>query len=142
MKNSLIKKQKGSVLLIAVILLFFILAIAIGLNALILVNLQTLKEAGNSIIAFYAADAGIEQVLREIYLKIPSSYEDISSSYSGSLSIEGASYEVTISCCDSGFLGCNCPKSFNEKEGCKGNLFCIDSIGTYKGSTRAIEVEI
>jgi len=142
MKNYLAKEQKGSVLLIAVILLFFILAIAIGLNALILVNLQTLKEAGNSIIAFYAADAGIEKALMEIN----KSLDDLLNEYEYSLST-GASYKVTIYCCDnSASPQCNCPKSsdtkFDTKKGCEASLFCIDSIGTYKGSVRAIEVEI
>ena len=137
MKNYLAKEQKGSVLLIAVILLFFILAIAIGLNALILVNLQTLKEAGNSIIAFYAADAGIEKALREIN----KNFDDLKSVYDDSLST-GASYEVTIYCCDTAYSQCDCPKNFDSKTGCEASFFCIDSIGTYKGSTRAIEVEI
>lgn len=63
MKN----KQKGATsILLALLLLSVILVIALGGSALMLGQIQMSGQAGQSVVAFYAADAGAERCLYTI----------------------------------------------------------------------------
>ncbi len=77
-----------------------------------------LSEAGHSVVAFYAADSGVERVL--VNRDNPS---DIGETH---LDNE-ASYQVFVSPGGSG----DCPDEF---------YFCIKSVGIYRGVKRAIEI--
>lgn len=110
--------QSGTSLYLAVIIMVIILAVALGLTAILVSQLKMVKETGYSVIAFYAADAGIEKFLKECYMSVP---VDLS----GSLS-NGAQYQVS-------FL-------LNGAGGCVADNYCVKSIGTYQGVSRAIEI--
>jgi len=109
-------KQKGVSLYIAIMIIVILLAIVLGAGAILLGQLKTIKGMENSIMAFYAADTGIEEVLMK---------RASPSSVSGSLN-NGATYNVEV---------------IGAGSNCSANNYCIRSVGSYKGTKRAIEVE-
>ncbi len=124
------KNQKGSALFFTILILSIFLSLALSLGALVAVRLNTLTGIGNSIIAFYAADAGVEKMLKQAI---------IDGTFNGlSESLDGANYVVQIKC-NSASSDCG---SVPQSSDCDANLFCIKSTGTYKGAKRAIEVKI
>lgn len=58
-KNS----QKGVSLYFAVIITSLLLAIALGLSTILISQIKILKEMGDSTIALFAADSGMEKIL-------------------------------------------------------------------------------
>lgn len=60
-------KERGVVLLIIFSITGIILSIVLGLSAILLSQLKIVKGMENSVIAFYAADTGVEQELEKIY---------------------------------------------------------------------------
>ncbi len=108
-------KQKGVSLYIAIMIISILLAIVLGAGAILLGQLKMIKGMENSIVAFYAADSGIERVLMDRSNPLPFN------GYSETLN-NGASYEITA-------LTAPVPDNFY-----------IRSVGSYKGTKRAIEV--
>lgn len=108
-------KQKGVSLYIAVMIIAILLAIVLGTGAILLGQLKVIKGMENSIMAFYAADSGIEEVLMNRSNPLPFNGS------SGTLD-NGASYEITA-------LVAPAPDNFY-----------IRSVGEYEGTKRAIEV--
>ena len=101
----------------SVIIMTIILAVALGISTISLGQIKVARDMGYSVIAFYAADAGIERVLmnRSAPVSIPET----------PLS-NGAAYQVLVTVSGSG--------------GCTAANFCIKSIGSYKETNRAIEI--
>ncbi len=56
-------QQKGISLFLALIIMSTLSSLAIGVNAILIGQLKMLRGMENSLIAFYAADTGIEEVL-------------------------------------------------------------------------------
>lgn len=112
------KYQSGVSLYLAVMIMTILLAIALGLNTLFLGQAKMIKEMGNSVLAFYAADAGIEEVLinRSSPSNIPATALP-----------NGATYQVMVT---TGGIG-DCLATYN---------YCIKSIGIYQETRRAIEI--
>lgn len=110
-----LSKQKGVSLYIAIMIIAILLAIVLGAGAILLAQLKVIKGMENSIVAFYAADSGIERVLMDRSNPLPFD------GYSETLD-NGASYEITA-------LVAPVPDNFY-----------IRSVGEYKGTKRAIEV--
>jgi len=150
--------QRGISLYLAIIVLAIVLAAALGLAAILVGQIKIIRGMGNSVVAFYAADTGIEQVLKEV-IDCIKELEDTGSWCSGLKSRypdekeekldNGASYWVKVVCCDSTSDECQldkgtippCPLG-SESEDCHATYFCIRSVGTYRGTQRAIEVKI
>ena len=107
--------QKGVSILFAVLILSVVLSIALGTSNLIVRQLKVMRGVSNSVIAFYAADCGIEKVL------LAESPSDISETL-----LNGAEYEVFVNA--------------STTEGCDALNYCIKSIGSYKNTKRAIEI--
>jgi len=116
------KFQQGIAVYLAITIMTILLAIAFGLSAIFLGQTKMVKEMGNSVIAFYAADAGIEKVLLD--RTNPNLTPDF---YSDSLA-NGATYQVLVSF---GGVG-DCPAQ---------NNYCITSIGTYQETRRAVGIK-
>ncbi len=108
-----LKSQNGISLYLSLMVVAILLAIAFGLSSILLGQLKTIKEMGNSVVAFYAADAGIEAVLVN-----RSNPVDIVQTSLGN----DATYQVVVT------TGGDCPH------------YCIKSIGSYLGTRRAIEI--
>lgn len=130
--------KKGSALLYIVLLLSLLLTMVLGLSVIISAQFQIVKGIGNSVIAFYAADAGIERMLNSVVANkeaMPSGLEFASSDFSS-----GASYIVTIRCKKGGTID-QCG-SITADPLCTASNYCIKSVGTYKDAKRAIMVTI
>ena len=113
--------QKGVSLYLAFMILTVLMAISLGLATISVNRIKILREMGYSVLAFYAADAGIEKVL--VDRQTPNLTSDY---YSGSLDNE-ASFQVTI--------------TQGGQDSCLARFYCIKSVGAYKGVNRAIEIE-
>jgi hypothetical protein len=126
--NNQMNSQKGLSLYLAVMLTAIILAIVFGITTILLVQLEAIKGMENSVVAFYAADTGIEQVLMD--RSNPIVFNECISEFDLCLldpgDPNGPKYYVVV---DS--TGSN---------GCTASKFCIKSAGIYKGTKRSIEV--
>ena len=111
--------QKGVSLYLSLLILGILLAIVLTLSAILLGQIRMIKGIGDSVIAFYAADTGIEKVL--VYRANPLLLPEPS----GTLE-NNSSYTITVI-----LPGPNCTAS----------NYCIRSVGDYKETRRAIEVE-
>jgi hypothetical protein len=106
-KNS----NKGVSLYLALIIMFILIAIALGVSLIIVSQMKMMKGMGDSVVAFYAADTGIEQALYEKRVN--------GIDWSGSGSVGGANYAVN-------YTG--------------GSEAKWQSKGTFQGVSRAIEI--
>ncbi|MBZ9578079.1 pilus assembly PilX N-terminal domain-containing protein [Patescibacteria group bacterium] len=118
--------QRGVSLYLAIIIMVILLTIVLSVATILVGQLRMIKEMENSVIAFYAADTGIEEVLRVIIHDVgtPNPRYPLT----GQTSVGDASYYVRV------FL--------SGESDCNASLYCIKSVGTYKETRRAIEVEI
>ena len=110
-------RQKGVSLYLSILILAILLAISLGLSTILISQIKIIRSIEESVIAFYAADTGIE---RELYEKNSPPFE-----YSDYL--DEAAY--TVVGINTGFEGCEAPR------------FCIKSKGIFKQTQRAIEIE-
>ena len=124
------KKQKGTFLLMTVLIMSILLAIGLGLSALLLPGIEIIKGMGDSVVAFYAADSGVEEALKRLYIDRENLPFEIRL-----IKIGEASYFVSafpaVRAEEAGFE--DCPQPPNKS-------YCIKSVGIYKGTRRAIEV--
>jgi len=143
--------QKGISLILAVIVLSVILAIVLGLTTILVTQIRIVRGMGNSVVAFYAADTGIEQALKVIA-------DGIVNDHYPSLSLDnGAAYEIGIACCDfsehpdycefdPAVRQCNIIDTDSDwpqtDKDCDATRYCIRSVGTYQGVKRAIKVRV
>lgn len=110
------KSQQGISVLFAISILSVVLGIGLGISAVLVKQMKTIREVSYSVAAFYAADNGIEEVL------LMTSPLDIPKTQ-----LNGAEYEVIV--------------TDSEDPDCDAVSFCIKSIGSYKGTRRAIEIQ-
>lgn len=113
------KSEKGVSLYFAFMIMTILLAVALGISSILIGQIKMVREMGNSVIAFYAADAGIEEVLMDRENPVSSCTEE-SPCY---LENEANYYLDVVD----GAL-------------CGAANFCIKSIGSYKETKRAIEI--
>lgn len=116
--KTIFQKQKGISLYLALVIMSILLSIALGLSSILLGQSTIVKETGDSVLAFYAADAGIEQAL--IDRNNPS---NIGTTYLPN----GASYEVEVLAGGAA----DCPVEKN---------YCIKAVGAYLETRRAIQI--
>jgi len=112
--------KKGVSLLYAIFVVSILLAISFGISGILISQIKMLSEIGYSVVAFYAADSGVEKVLidRQDPDLTPGYYDD---------SLNGATYEVFV--------------TEGGTSECSANFYyCIKSIGTYENTKRAIEI--
>lgn len=146
------QEQKGLTLFIAIIMLAIILSIVLGLSTILVGQIKIIRWMGTSVVAFYAADTGIEETLKIVLGgDAPRDY------YPPQQLDNTASYEVRVFCCDSSngncdfYLGAEEPESCpiidtdgkpDETDECQATRFCVWSNGKYRDTKRAIEVRI
>lgn len=110
-------KEEGVSLYLVLIILGVLLALALGISTIFLGQTKMIREMGNSVVAFYAADTGIEEVLMN---------QDNPVDIPETILPNGAKYEVFVI-------------EGNSQE-CPALNYCIRSIGTYQKTKRAIEI--
>ena len=115
-------KERGVSLYLTVMILIVLLTIGLMIANLLIGQLKIIKSMGQSMVAFYAADTGIERIMRKLYIE----GWQLGDSLEGSLG--APRYEVETFAP----LGLDCPPP-NE-------YFCIKSVGFYYGARRSIEV--
>lgn len=112
------KNQKGLSLYISIIIMSILLSIVLGISTILVSQIKIVKGIENSVIAFYAAETGIEQVL--VGRVDPTSFDGFSNTLTN-----GASYDITV---------------FSSGPNCGASNFCIKSVGTFRDVKRAIQV--
>ena len=139
--------QKGVSLYLSIMVLSIILAIVLGLATILVGQIKMIRGIGDSVIAFYYADTGIEMALKEIQ-RWENGESSLNPEYGDANKDPG--YFVNIKCCqqvDGGRCtwtpGNECPLSQEDVDpSCHAPRFCIKSSGTYNGIKRAIEVKL
>jgi len=143
------ESQRGISLLFIVLITSLILAIGLGISALLIQELRMMSEIGYSVIALYAADSGIEAAIYDLY-QSDSPYpkhsdQPKSGYYSDNADLGDARYETFAKCCNPDFEKCSleCPTDlgFEIDENCNTTNYCLKSLGSYKKVKRAIEIK-
>lgn len=141
MKNK--KQEKGVALFLVVLIMSVILAIGLGISGILIQQIKISENIEDSVVAFYAADAGVEQQIYDLYkeaIHIDTYYLEISN---------GASYNVSVVCSPDND-GCQPGGEFENiliitdpknPDYCDASNFCINSLGTFNTAKRAIEVK-
>jgi hypothetical protein len=120
-----------------------LLAMALGLSTILVSQIKMIRGMEKSVIAFYAADTGIEKALTERAAS-PTPYPN--APYVGALNLDGDAIE--------GLSGNNCPDDLKDPDDvcyyvevldssnpdCNALNYCLKSKGVYKDTQRAIEV--
>ena len=120
--------QSGVSLYLAIIVTVILLAIVLGLTAILVSQMRMVREMGYSVIALSAADAGIEAVLtNQANPTSTDAYINCSSTVPGNFCplSNGAKYYLEI---------------LESGPNCGASNYCITSVGIYEGVHRAIEV--
>ncbi len=128
--------EKGVSIYITLILLFVLFGLAMGLSALILGQLKILSSMGDSIVAYYAGEAGVEEMIYQT--KTETSFPG---SITGSLS-NNSSFEVEMYCAE-GVDECvdACSGSPCTTESWCDVRFCPISKGTFQDTNRSVRVK-
>jgi len=148
-------KEKGVTLLITFLIMGIALSIVLGVSVILVSEIKVIRGMGNSVIAFYAADTGIEEIIYFDNKKIPiggtRGFCNICNVCAG-FGCQGC----TSSGSDCGLTTCqNCQVSYCTGAGCTGtddkkyNVIgsitpteeSFKSYGSYKGVSRAIELK-
>ncbi|MDD5621250.1 MAG: hypothetical protein PHS27_01540 [Candidatus Pacebacteria bacterium] len=114
-----INNQKGASIYFALDILAIMMAIVVGISSVIVVQLSNIKEAGDSVVAFYAADTGIERTLWEKRNNNPDPGFS-ADFFDEDLNIV-ASYYTTVN-------------TSTTDPTCSATYYCIESIGKYESS--------
>ncbi len=125
------QKLKGASLYLTLMLLSVILGIFLGLASLLLGQIKMFRSVEESVIAFYAADTGIE---RNLYA--------IQGSYPQTLLFDSDASFTVETTCNPAYAYCldYCPDcSFSPS--CDAPRFCMTSNGQFRETKRAIFVK-
>ncbi|MEK7519365.1 MAG: pilus assembly PilX N-terminal domain-containing protein [Patescibacteria group bacterium] len=114
-------KERGVSLYLTVMILIVLLTIGLMIANLLIGQLKIIKSMGQSMVAFYAADTGIERIMRKLYIE----GWQLGDSLEGSLGAPEYKVETFAPGPD-----CLSPNEY----------FCIKSVGFYYGARRSIEV--
>ena len=115
-----IKLQQGTSLYLSLMIMTILLSIALGLSTIFIGQSKMIKALGNSVIAFYAADAGIEEVLVD--------------------RANPSSICTELSPCPLGEAEYYLDIKEDTDIDCDAANFCIKSIGIFQETRRAIEI--
>ncbi|MBU4350784.1 hypothetical protein L6250_00230 [Candidatus Parcubacteria bacterium] len=115
------KFKSGVSLYLTIMILSLVLGLAFSLNTLLLTQTKSLRNIGNSVIAFAATETGIERALYDIKTTAGTG------PWTGTLS-NNAVYSVKK--LNPGVNGC--PSAALS--------YCLESIGTYKDVKRGIRI--
>ncbi len=121
-----IENQNGNAVILAVLILSIVLAIALGLSAIMLKEVQFNRTAGFNVPAFFGADSGIEKLLTIRNIPISSCPTAVAPC---TLS-NGVTYWVVVTA-----NGGTKP----DGTSCASANYCIESTGSYRGTRRAME---
>jgi len=116
-------KEKGSSLYFAVVVLAIMSGVIIGISSLLFKQIRIIQNMGNSVVAIYIADTGVEHILKQVRV------DNVTSTVSGIISFPGGgtgNYQTSLN---------------SHGPDCDAAYFCIKSEGEFQGVKRAIEVK-
>ena len=142
-----INLKKGVSVLYVIFVVSILFAISFGISGILIPQVKMLSEIGNSVVAFYAADSGIEEILmkRQCLCQdpcptacqgdCPCPYPP----YPREGAVDGSSYQVYVTV---GGTTEDCPggEECDPEKTPPCFYYCIKSIGTYQNTKRAIEI--
>jgi len=114
-----LSSTRGVSLLLAFLIMSVILSIGLGISLILIQQNKMMGGIGESVIAFFASNTGVEKTLYEI-----SQGAEIGSHYEETLE-NGSNYITDI---------------IGPGEDCSALTYCIKSIGIYKDTKRAIHI--
>ena len=136
--------QRGAILYFTIIMMSILMAAVFSITSIVLVELRSTKQAGDSVIAFYAADTGIENALNDLYNFNPAGDgRDIQAGGVYSELLDGLDYRYevfVVQPTDGGLLDRD-SNPLPKESSCEEGYYCIKSIGIYRNTRRAIEVK-
>jgi len=109
---------RGVSILLTSLIMSVVLAIGLGLSVILIQQTKMMAGIGYSVIAFFAADNGIEEVL---IMSTPTSTPETTLP-------NGAKYQVFVN-------------TSSTDPTCDASNFCLKSIGSYKETKRAIKTK-
>jgi len=121
--------NKGSSLYFALAILAVVFGISLGLSAMLISQIRMTREMGDSVVAFYAADTGIEHALKTIRIDGELGKMEELGEIEVPINGEKATYQVEVS--DPG----------DPEKNCEAENLCIKSVGKYRNVKRAIEID-
>jgi hypothetical protein len=138
--------SRGISLYLTLIFLAVLLSISLGLSVILISQISVIREMADSVVAFYAADTGIE---RELY---PPESNPEDTPYSGFLDLDDPPDGTPAGTCPSGLSSdpddcCYRVEVFNRGDAfpeggtCEAPNRCIRAIGVFRQTRRAIEVK-
>lgn len=86
-------KQKGSALLITLLMMGVLMTLALGLSSLVIREIRITNDIVNAGKAFYAAESGVESALLDIHQKLPG-FEKEDKMINGELIVNDDSFEI------------------------------------------------
>ncbi len=119
-------------------IIVLVLGISLALNSLILSRFRAVSRAGRAVAAFYAANAGAEELLYQI--NHPQAQGKLENGGFSSWADISATYEVETVCNPDYDCSLTCPSCDPDLE-CDARRFCIVSQGNYDGTQRAVRVK-
>lgn len=120
--------SRGISLLLTIFMISILLAMSLGLSTILLQGIKMVRGTGDSVIAFYAADTGIERTMVGWANPPPSDIPETT------LDNE-ARYRVFV------YKGPETPGGPAPECTEPGLYYCIKSVGFYNGTKRAIEID-
>lgn len=112
------ERQKGIAIYLAAVTLSIILAVALGVNILAVYQAKSVNETSSSVLAFAAAESGIEWALANVDIN------NFQPTYDVVMMSNNASYELSAYRC-----------------GAANEFLCVKSIGSYHNTQRAIKIQ-
>ncbi len=134
--------QRGSILAFSLIILFILMVIAIGVSTVSVKERGMSSDTGKSVVAYQAADTGMEIVLNAI---IKDGQVSVDALDDGGMNCDDSSGEAVIG--GSAPIG-GYELTFEDANGAidvcgdSDNIVEIKSAGEYEGVVRAVEVNI
>jgi Tfp pilus assembly protein PilV len=139
--------QKGISLIFIVLITSLILAVGLGISTLLIQEMRLMSDIGYSVIAFYAADNGIEEAVYDLYQSPFPNAEHYGY-------LDSAQYHTWARCCNPDLEKCSleapedCPlgpehvgsSNPDDPDYCDALNYCLKSLGSYKTVKRAIEI--
>lgn len=122
--------NKGVSVYLALMIMFILMGIALGLNNILFIQSKTIGGMGNSVLAFYAADSGIEKALYEDYRCWQEGCFEIYCVMDCKGLKDGSEFSAYL----------NNDSSYKTEFFTDGVTITIKSVGTYRDTNRAIEV--
>jgi hypothetical protein len=124
------KYQKGISLYLAISVMTILLAMVLGISAILARQFKIIAGMEDSVVALYAADTGIERALIDIIDRV----DPQPASYSAILTNQ-ASYQTNVVCCGAGadcvYIAGGCPAGLSTDINCQAVYYCVKSRGYF-----------